>query len=82
MESLKGDVLLMLQTTQIELESKYCVFLINYLGYIQFTHQLFSTVSFPTRLGRLARPTVTSVNHHLTKYKVNNPKVGNISLTG
>ena len=81
-ESPKGDVLSMLKTTQIKLESKDCVFLANYLGYIQFTPQLYSTVSFPTSLGRLARPTVTIANCHQKKYEVNNPKVGSLSLTG
>ena len=47
-ESPKGDVLLMLQTTQPKLKSKDFIFLVNYLG-IQFTPQLFSTVSFQTR---------------------------------
>ena len=75
MESSKGDVLLILQTTQIKLEPKDCVLLVNYVGYIQFTLQLFSTVLYPTRLGILARPTVTSANFHQTKYEVNNPKV-------
>ena len=65
----------MFQTIQIEieLEQKYCIFLVNYLG-IQFTPQLFSTVSAPTGLGRLARQTVTSENRHHKKYEVNNPK--------
>ena len=35
----------------------------NNLG-IQFAPQLFSTVSSTTKLGRLARPTVTSANRH------------------
>ena len=72
----------MLQTTQIELKPKYCVFFVNSLGYIQFTPQLFSTMSSPTRLGRLACQIITSTNYHQTKYKVNNPKVGSLSLTG
>ena len=63
----------MLQTTQIEIEKKDCIFLVNYLG-IQFTPQLFSTVFSPTRLGRLARPIVKSANRQQTKYEVNNPK--------
>ena len=37
---------------------------------------------FPTRLGRLARPTVTRENRHQKKYEVNNPKVSIILLTG
>ena len=81
MESPKGDVLPMSQTTHIEIEPKDCIFLVNYLG-IQFTPQLFSTVSFQTRQGRLARPTATSANRHQTKYEVNNRKVGSLSLTG
>ena len=72
----------MSQTTQIELEPKDCVFLVNYIGYMQFTPQLFSTVSSPTRLGRLARPTVTSANLHQTKYEVNNPKCKQFLLCG
>ena len=36
----------------------------------------------PTRLGRLSCPTVTSANRHQKKYKVNNPKVSSLSLTG
>ena len=82
MESPKGDVLSMSQTTQIELEPKDCVFLVNSLGYIQFTLQLFSTVLSPTRLDRLTLPTVKSENLHQKKYKANNPKVGSLSLTG
>ena len=80
MKSPKEAVLSMLKTTQIEIKSKDYVFLVNYLGYIQFTPQLFSSVSFPTRLGRLVLPTVTSANRHQTKYYVNNPKVGSLSL--
>ena len=64
----------MSQTTQIKIEQKDCVFLVNYLGYVQFTPQLFSMVSYPTRLGRLVRPTVTSANRHQKIYKVNKPK--------
>ena len=82
MESPKGDVLSMLQTTQIKLKSRDIAFLVNYLGYIQFTPELFSTVSFLTRLGRLAHPKITIANPHQKKYKVNNPKVGSLSLTG
>ena len=74
MESPKGDFSSMLQTTQIELEPKDCAFHVNSLGYIQFTPQMFSTVSSPTRLGRLAGPTVTSKNRNQTKYEFNNPK--------
>ena len=74
MESPKGGVSLMSQTTQIELEPNDCVFLVNSLGYIQFITQRFSTVSSPTMLGRLARPTVTSGKLHQKKYEVNNPK--------
>ena len=72
----------MSKTTYIELEPKDCVFPVNSLGYIQFTPQLFSTVSSPTRLGRLARPKVTGANSHCKTYEVKNPKVGSISLTG
>ena len=78
----KGDVLSMYQTTQLKLKSKDCVLFVNSPGYIQFTPQLFSTVLFPKRLGRLAYPTVTSANRHQKKYEVKNPKVGNPSLTG
>ena len=53
----------------------------NNLG-IKFATQLFSTELFPTRLGRLARLTVTSANRHQNKYEVNNPKVGILLLTG
>ena len=35
----------------------------------------------PTRLGRLARPTVTSANRYQNKYKVNNTKVSILSIT-
>ena len=68
----------MLQTTQIKLEPKDCVLLVNYLGYIQFTPQLFSTVSSPTRLGRLARPTVTSANRHQKNMKSTTQKVSSL----
>ena len=68
-------------TTHIKLEPKDCILLVSNPG-IQFAPQLFSTVSLPTRLGRLARPTVTSANRHYKKYEVNNPKVGSLSLTG
>ena len=70
----------MLQITHIKLKPKDCILLINYLG-IQFTPQLFSTVSLPTTLGRLALPKVTSANCHHNKYEVNNPKVVSLSLT-
>ena len=50
-------------TAQLELKPNYCIFLANYLG-IQFKTQLFPTVTFPTRLDRLARPTVTNANRH------------------
>ena len=82
MESPKGDVSSMSQTTQIKLKPKDCVFLVNSLGYIQFTPQLFSTVSSTTSLGRLPRPTVIDANCHRNKYKENNPKVSSISLPG
>ena len=82
MESPKGNILSMSQITQIELESKDCIFLVNCLGYIHFTPQLFSTVSSPTRLGGLVRPTVTIANRRQKKYEVNNPKVGSLLLTG
>ena len=72
----------MLLTTYIELESNNCVFLVNYLVYIQFASQLFSTVLFSTRLGRLARPTFTSANCRQIKYEVKNPKLGSLSLKG
>ena len=65
MESPKGDVLLMMKTTQINQEQMDFVLLVNYVGYIYFTPQLFSTVSSPKRLGRLARPTVTGAKGHL-----------------
>ena len=81
MDSPKGDVLSILQTTQIELESNNFVFFVNSLVCIQFTPQLFSTVLFPTRLVRIALPTVISANCHQKKYKVDNPKVGSLSLT-
>ena len=55
--------------------------LYNNLG-IQFAPQLFSTESFPTRLGRQPRPTVMSANRHQNNYKVNNPNVGSLLLTG
>ena len=42
-------VLLMLQTTQIELKPKDCISLIKSLG-IQFTPQLFSTMSIPKKV--------------------------------
>ena len=71
----------MLQTTQIELEQKDCILLVNYLG-IQFTHQLCSTMSLPTRLGRIARPMVTSANLHYNKYEVNNPQLGSLLVNG
>ena len=74
-------VLSMLLTTQIELKTKDCILLVNNLG-IQFVTQLFSTMLFPTRLGRLVRPTVTNENRHQNKYEVNNPKVSSLSLTG
>ena len=82
MESLKGEVLSMSQTTHIELKPKDCVLLANSLGYIQFTPQLFSTVSSPPRLVRIERTTVTSENRYQKKYEVNNPKVASLSLTG
>ena len=44
-----GPVLLMLQTTQIELESKDCIFLVKSLG-IQSTSKLFSMVSIPNKV--------------------------------
>ena len=49
MDSPKGDVLSMLQTTQIELEPKDFIFLVKYLG-IQFIPQLFSTVLIPNKV--------------------------------
>ena len=82
MESPKKDFLLMSQTTHIKLETKDCVFPVSSVGFVKFTYQLFSMVSSPTRLGRLARPTVTSANHHQTKYEVKNPKLGSISMNG
>ena len=75
MESPKGYVSPMLQTTQTELERNDCLLLVNSLGYIQFKPQLFSTVLSPKRLGRLAGPTATSANRHQKKYEANNPKV-------
>ena len=42
-------ILSMSQTAQIELEPKYCIVLVKSLG-IQFTPQLFSTVSIPNKL--------------------------------
>ena len=80
MESPKGGVSSMSQTTPIKLESKDCIFLVNYLG-IQFEPQLISTVMSPTRLGRELHQTVTGANRHQKKYEVNNPKVGSIPLT-
>ena len=77
MESPKGDVLPMSQTTHIELEPKDCIFLLNYLG-IQFTPQLFSTVSFQTRQGRLARPTFISANRHQKNMKSTTQKVSSL----
>ena len=50
MDSPKGDVLSILQTTHIELKPKDCILLVNYLGYIQFTPQLFPTVSIPKKV--------------------------------
>ena len=50
--------------------------LLNNLG-IQFVPQLFSTESFPTRLG-----SVKSENRHQKKYEVNNLNVGILLLTG
>ena len=37
--------------------------------------------SSPTRLGRLARPTVTSANRHHKKYEVKKPKLGSFLTT-
>ena len=71
----------MLLTTQIKLKPKDCIFLANNLG-IQFAPKLFSTVLFPTRLGILARPKVTSENQHQIKYGFNNKYVSNILLAG
>ena len=51
-------VLLMLpilQTTQIKLKPKYCIFLVKSL-YIQFTHQLLSTVSRPNNVRYTSAP--------------------------
>ena len=62
-------------------QTKDCIFLINNLG-IQFATQLFSTVPYPTRLGRQPRPTVTGAKLHQTKNEVNNPNVGSLLLTG
>ena len=50
----------MLQTTQIEIEPKDCIFFIKSLG-IQFTPQLFQRCLQKTSSVILARPTVTSV---------------------
>ena len=72
----------MLQTTQIKLKPKGCIFLVNSLGYIQLIPQLFSTVSFQTRYVRLTRSTVTCENCQQKKYKVKNPKIGSFLLTG
>ena len=49
MESQKGDVLLMSQTTQIKLKPKDCIFLAKSLV-IQFTPKLFSTMSIPKQV--------------------------------
>ena len=49
MESLKKDLLSMLQTTQIEIEQKYFIFLLKSLS-IKFTTQLFSTMSIPKKI--------------------------------
>ena len=78
MESPKRDVSLMSQTTQIKLEPKYCVFLVSSLGYIQFTPQLFSTMSSPTRLGILEQPTFTSANRHQKNTKSTTQKVSGL----
>ena len=67
MESTKGGVLSIFQTTQIKLELKDCIFLVNYLG-IQLTPKLFSTLLFQKNRGKLERPTVTSAKRHQTKY--------------
>ena len=49
MNSPKGDILLMSQTSHIELEPKDCIFLVKSQG-IQFTPQLFSTVYIPKKV--------------------------------
>ena len=66
-------VLSMLQTTQIELEPNDCIFLVNYLG-IHFHLKISQLFLDRKRYGKLARQTVTSANHHKTKYEFNNPK--------
>ena len=45
------------QTTQIELEVKDCIFLVNDLG-IQFTPQLFSTVNIPNKERYTSAPNI------------------------
>ena len=49
MESPKGDVFSMSQTTQIGLEPRDFIFLVKSLG-VQFTTQLFSMVSIPNKV--------------------------------
>ena len=49
MESPKGDISSMSQTTQIKLEPKDYIFLVKSLG-IEFTTQLFSTVSIRNKV--------------------------------
>ena len=78
MESPKGGVLLMSQCTQIKLELKDCVFLVNSLGYIQLTTELFSTMLSPTRLGILSLTTVTSANRHQKNMKSTTQKVSSL----
>ena len=63
----------MSQNTHIELETKDCIFLVKSL-FIQFTPQLFPAVSIRNKVRYTSRPTVTSKNHHQTKYEFNNPK--------
>ena len=42
-------VLSVSQTTQIEIEKKYCIFLVKSMG-VQFTPKLFSAVSIPNKV--------------------------------
>ena len=58
-----------------------CLVDVNIIG-IQFTPQLSSTVQFPARYGRIARPIITSASRHQPKYKVNNQKSKQSLLCG
>ena len=57
MESPKGDVSSMLQTTWIKLEPKDCIFVVKSLG-IKFTPQLFPTVYIPNKVRETSAPNI------------------------